>query len=132
MERTLKELFLQAIRERNIDRIKSCINLGADVNIYNNDGFPVLFLSMRWGNSNMLELFLAQPNIDVNIRCQHGSFVSGTALMRACFSGRTDVVRRLCQAPGINLNCQNNPGRTAALFAVIHEKLGCVQILSTS
>ena len=66
MERTLKELFLQAVQERNIDKIRSCINLGADVNVYDNNGFPVLFSAMK--NSNILRLFLAQPNIDVNIR----------------------------------------------------------------
>ena len=42
-----------------------------------------------------------------------------------------DVVKILCQVPGIDLNFQTGGGITAAMFAVIHQNPGCVQVLST-
>jgi len=133
MDRRLKELFIEAVKERNVEKTRACINLfDADVNEYDDDGTPILFTAMQ--NSNLLELFLTHPNIDVNIKCRihNGNDVYFTALIVACALERPDAVRRLCQVPDIDLNYQETTtGVTAAMWAVIRNNQDCVKILST-
>jgi len=128
MDRRLKELFIEAVKERNVEKTRACINLfDADVNEYDNDGFPILFTAMQ--NSNLLELFLTHPNIDINSKNHN---LNLTALIFACSLGRPDAVRRLCKVPGIDLNYQETTlGCTAAMFAVMRNDEDCVKILST-
>ena len=131
MERGLKALFIEAVQEHNIEKIRACINLfGADVNVSTNDGVPVLVTALQ--NPIILKFFLAQPNINVNNMIPIDHDINSTILMAACFLGMSDAVRMLCQVPGIDLNYQERKcGRTAAMFAVDGHKQDCVQVLST-
>ena len=104
------DVFLQAMRERDAQKIKSCINLGIDVNVYDGDE-PVLFKALR--NSSKFEILLDHP-----------------ALMHACSRGWTYAVNRLCKAPHIEYNIQNNHGESAAHHAVYQNQPECVRILS--
>ena len=123
--KTLETIFIEAVRCKNLDKVRSCINLDVNVNIFVDDGAPLLFHACN--TPTMLELFLAQPNIDVNIKNSNGN----TFLMYACHKGRPDIVRRLCQVPGIDLNCQNIVGDAAVWVAVSANQPDCVQVLST-
>ena len=49
--------------------------------------------------------------------------------MAACATGHEDIVRRLCEVPGIDLNCTDVSGRTALHHAVEQNRLGCVRRL---
>ena len=103
-----EELFVEALKQNNLDKVRACITLGIDVNVRNisrqND--CALFWAMSWairGHGNeMLELFLAQPNIDVNVNISGENGV--TALMVASASGAANIVQRLSQVPGIDFN----------------------------
>ena len=132
MERTSKELLFKAVKENKIEKVRSyLLNDGADANVRDEKGNPVLIVAAI-RSSQMLELFLAQPNIDVNIKGSNtGDYCARTALMVACHRGKSDAIRRLCQVPGIDLNCQDNSGSTAAFLAVTSRKLDCVQILKS-
>ena len=118
------DVFLQAMRERDAQKIKSCINLGIDVNVYDGDE-PVLFKACR--SYSKIDILLDHPQTNVNIKDRsHG----GTALMHACSRGWTYAVDRLCKAQGIEYNMENNNGETAAILAVNHIQPECVRILS--
>ena len=128
-KQSFESIFLQSVTEGNLDKIRSCINLGINVNICDNNGTPVLMSAIMNPNPDMLKLFLSQPNIDVNIKNQNAG--GTTVLMFACMAGLPDVVKILCQVPGIDLNFQTGDGITAAIFAVSYQNQGCVQVLST-
>ena len=102
--------------------------IGVDVNICDDEGVPALIHAL--GNLKMLELFLAHPMINVNLKYRiQGMTHVMTPLMTACGNGLTDVVQRLIQVPGIDLNFQNNKGVTAAMWAVSSGKDECVKML---
>ena len=92
-KQSFESIFLQSVTEGNLDKIRSCINLGINVNICDNNGNPVLLSAIK--NPNMLKLLLSQPNIDVNIKDQNAG--GTTVLMYACYAGLPDVVKILCQ-----------------------------------
>ena len=49
--------------------------------------------------------------------------------MDACYEGLESAVRRLCQVPGIDVNCTDTEdGFTAAMFAVDCNHVACVQV----
>ena len=134
---SLKDLFHQACRDGDLERISCCLSLGYDVNFYDKDYQPALFYGVQ--NMNILNILLGHPNIDVNVK-EHGTEM--TALMKACKIGRPEVVKRLCEVPGIDFHCVSSGrvwmgpnGFTAAQFAVDgimwQGSRNCVQVLST-
>ena len=124
-DRTLKELYLEACKNKDIEKVKACIVLGVDVNGRDDDDSktPALFRTceLECGildpqikrNYDLLQLLLSQPTIDVNAKNDFGQ----TILMVACIEGRKDIVKRLCHT-SIDFNCQDEDGSTAAICAV--------------
>ena len=60
MDRYLKFLFTKAVVGQDIEKIKACIILGADVNVRCDNGLPLVTYALR--NREILELFRAQPS----------------------------------------------------------------------
>ena len=120
----LKEQFLQAYNNHDIEKATACITLGVDVlNIRDIRSWSALTSSSY--NQSLLDLILSQPNIDVNMKGPGDN----TALMDACHEGLETAVRRLCQVPGIEVNCKDaEDGFTAAMFAVDSNHVACVQV----
>jgi len=128
----LEETFLKACRENDRTKVRACLDLGVNVNAKN----------MRWlcsglmfavinNNIDLCEMLLGQPGIDVNQFFQDGDQnANPTALMVSCSLGREEVTQKLVSHPGIDLNFQDNDGKTAAFMAVEEGKIGCVRILS--
>jgi len=131
-DKRLEELFVDAVKHNNLDKVRACITLGINVNVRLDSRQchgSALCWAMHWaihGQWEMLELFLVQPNFDVNISVDYGL----TALMWASGSGNESLVRRLCQVPSIDFNARCQRGRTAALLAVKSMNLGRVRVLS--
>ena len=104
-----KLLFLRACTLNNLPEVKSLLAGGADVNWRwrNNGGWSGLHLAAVHNYQELLELLLAQPNLDVNI--SDGPHAPRTALMEASERRHYNIVTRLCQVPGIDidsgLNC---------------------------
>lgn len=131
-DKSLEELFVDAVKQNNLEKVRACITLGIDVNVrmdssqcYGSALCMAMDLAMD-GQWEMLELFLAQPNINVNTGDDGGM----TALMIASGNGLEYIVRRLSQVPGIDFNSRSNQGATAALYAVAQNELECVKLLS--
>ena len=126
MERiTLKELFLEAVQEGNIDKLRSC-SLGADA----------WLVSME---KTLKELFLQavqEGNFDKIGPCIN---LGGDAwfLSIAIQRGQIDMLKILLQIPSIDLNADRivgmNNGLTIAQIAVKSEAPGsieCLELLS--
>ena len=126
MGSTVADEFRQAVWNGELEKVKACITLGVDINEYYDDGEPIFFEACK--NRFILELFLAHPNLDINLKNSAGY----NALMYSCMfssSQGVEAVRRLCQVPGIDLNCQSRTGYTAAFVAVSDGEADCVKIL---
>ena len=126
-DQKLKDLFLQAVKSKDILKVQACLSLGVKVNHHDEEGIPALHYATA-ANRTVLDLFLSQPDVDVNIK---ESKYSSTALMVACCRGKLDAVMRLCQVPGIDLNLRTICGRTAAMFAVYHNHHDIVEYLKS-
>ena len=124
---TVLDEFKRAVKQGELEKVKACITLGVDVNEFYDNGNPIFFIACK--HPLVLELFLAHPNLNLNIKNDCGY----TALIYSCcnYSSCLEAVRRLCQVPGIDLNSQDNEGDTAAYFAALKMEPDCVKILRT-
>ena len=118
--------FLKACEVGRPEEVRSLLLLGADVNWRREDtGWSGLHLSANNNNRDVLDLLLSQPGVNVNISSHRRT----TPLMVACFRGHADIVRRLRQVPGADLNCGDTDGWTAAHAAVYKQQPRCVEEL---
>jgi ankyrin repeat protein len=93
---SMKNLLIQATKEDNVDRVKSCLKHNVfHLNTIVDD--PVLHIAAENGNLDLVKIFLKQ-GADVNQLDDLGQ----TALYRACAKGREDVVKFLLKQKGIN------------------------------
>ena len=122
--------FLSACSAGDLELAKSSLAGGADVN--GRRGYLLMSQSglhsaARWGDDRgeLLDLLLAQPGLDVNIRDDH----NWTPLMEACFGGSENSLMKLLQVDGIEINYQNFSGQTALHLAFENDNLGCIKIL---
>ena len=124
-DKTLKQLYFDSIIQEDIEKVKSCINLGVNINATDEEDekTPALIYAME--NYEIVELLLSQPNIDVNVKDEYGN----TGFMMACWKGYPDIVRRLSYVPGIELNCQDEEGNTPAICSVLDGQEECVKVL---
>ena len=107
--------YLEACESNLVSEVRLLLESGADVNWRREeDGQTGLHLAAVSDCQELLELLLAQTGVKVNIRDQNYR----TPLMAACISGQERIVRRLCQAPDVSLNCPDDNGLTALHFAV--------------
>ena len=119
----MKGLYLRACRDNNCFRVRVLLFCGANVNWRNSGGSTGLHLAAINNHGELLEVLLAHPTVDVNMR----NNLSWTPLMMACmFGGQEDIVRRLCQATNIKLNMRDDDGFTALVLAVIRNNPACV------
>ena len=83
----MKGLYLRACRDNNRFCVRVLLFFGANVNWRNIGGMTGLHLTALHNYGELLEVLLAHPRVDVNIR-NNGSW---TPLMEACmYSGQED------------------------------------------
>ena len=92
------------------------------------EGSSELQIAARDNHYELLELLLAEPGVNVNIRDENDM----TPLMVACRAGHTKIVRSLCQAEGVDINCRDRDGWTALHQAIRSNSLACLEILRES
>ena len=110
-----KVRYLAACESNLVDEVRLLLDSGADVNWRREeDGQTGLHLAALYNYQELLELLLAQTGVKVNISDQNYR----TPVMTACLVGHGNIVRRLCRAQDINLNCRDDNGLTALHFAV--------------
>ena len=124
--------FIISCSLNNIEKVRSCLNRGADVNMVSKDGlWSGLTIAARKNYSELVDLLLSQPDIKINqttdMGCSGGQW---TALMFACDAGRPGIVSRLAGKEELDLNYQDKWGRTAAHVASYHGQTECVRLLA--
>ena len=123
-----KMSFQEACHKNNIKEVKRQIARGVDVNAKSGSCNDFGLYSAAWSNYvELSEILLSHPDIDVN----NQDVVGLSSLMIACAKGSVEVTKNLVEAPGIDVNCQDDlSGNTAAIWAMIQNHAGCVEILS--
>ena len=136
----IRQIFMNACENNDLAKVKLCCEgLGLDVNTKSryvegsqleSSGLISASGSSRQlqhhGCMEVVNWLLSQEGIDVNLVCGHY-----TALTKACYAGNVHAVRRLVQAPDINLNWHPyGDGITAAHMAAIYSA-ACVEVLAT-
>ena len=115
--------FLKACEVGRPEEVRSLLLLGADVNWRREDtGWSGLHLSANNNNRDVLDLLLSQPGVNVNISSHRRT----TPLMVACFRGHADIVRRLRQVAGADLNCGHTDGWTVIADWLVRTVFICV------
>ena len=125
---SLEEVFLESCCGDDMDQVRRWLALGANVNWKrDSDGESGLHIAVSYNNGELLELLLSQPGVDVNITDNYNV----TPLIVAFKRGHENIVRRLCQVNGVELNVRDVDGWTASHFAVNSNKHQCIEILRT-
>ena len=145
---TVKESFFAACEENFLLEVQDMFNLGADVNWRDTKGWAGLHIAAAKNYRRLLELLLAQTGVEVNINIRtddswhlllhndndswqwllHNDNDSCTPLMIACQEGHQEILRRLIQIPGVQINGRDK-GRIPLYWAVEQDHPGCVSVL---
>ena len=93
----MKEIFLKACQDNELNKVRSLLVFNVDVNwTRDDDGWSGLNSAARRNYGELLELLLAQTEVNVNMRDKY----NWTPLMVACDWGHENIVRRLCTVTG--------------------------------
>ena len=122
---TTRDLFLKACDEGDLELVRVLLARGADVNWRRDKYYFFSGLHSATNYGDLLDLLLAQPGLEVNIRDKYNR----TPLMVACGWGSENSVRKLLQVAGIKINCQDIWGGTALQLALENDYPGCIRIL---
>ena len=107
----------------NLDKIRSCISAGVDVNAKDNDGWTALIYAACYGHTEIAKLLIAD-GADINARDNYGC----TALIYAAINGYTEIARLLLSA-GADVNIKDNDGNTALMKAKYNNHPEIVKLL---
>ena len=126
----IKDLFIEACRKNELEKVKACITLGVDINLVTPDEkWAGLTAAAQEGSFKVLEHLLTFPNINVNIKTKGSNdYGKVTALHLACRREHLNIVRRLMTIPTIELNCRDKEGWNEANWAV-NTSIECIQTL---
>ena len=110
-----------AIKRGDIEKAKSLISEGADVNVKDNAGWtPLHEAAMRYGSRDILELLISN-GADINVKAINGS----TPLHHAVVYLSQDCVQYLLEN-GANPKIENGDGKTA--HALVSQKKSLILI----
>ncbi|MGB2578488.1 ankyrin repeat protein [Elusimicrobium simillimum] len=85
---------MNAVVQGNVEEVKELLSEGADVNaVYSGTGASALWIAVRGGNRELINILASFPGADINIKNKDGV----SALMLAEQSGLMDVVELLKQ-----------------------------------
>ena len=104
----------KAIELKNITKVKELLDSGVDVNATNQYGNTPLYVGCYYGDTEIVKLLLAHPDIDVNLQNR----TRWTALHYLCFNlpirdNYIEILKLLLARPEIDVNIQNEYGNTA-------------------
>ena len=111
-EEALKSLLSQTELEINIVHTKQEYRTG-------------LMLAASQGQSNIVEILLGHPNIDVNAQDSNGD----SALCLAAEFGSKETIQILLKKPTIDINKVNHRGWSALYIAAKEDHINCVEFL---
>lgn len=128
---------IQAVIYNNIKIISTLLDTpGININLCTHTGLTsdtfirkelsALFLAADKGYTEIVEMLLARPDIDVNLT---DSITGETALIIASAKGHTKTIRKLLEHPDILLNVQDKEDLSAVMKAVKAGKTDTVRFL---
>lgn len=97
--RGLNHELLTAVKEADIDNIEKTLQLGADVNAVNDDGYSLLIIATELGHTECVDLLLEHGS-NVNHIVNNKVIGQTTALKHSCYLGHFDIVDRLVSHGG--------------------------------
>lgn len=113
---------ITAVRQNDLDTVKTILQNGADINFQNINGATALMIATQNGNATIVHELIAR-GANVNIQSNH----HGTALMAAAKNSNTAIVHELL-AHGAHVNIQSIDNTTALMIAageghlaIVHE-----------
>ena len=115
--KTVLDLFLDASRAGDLELVRNLLRWGADVNWQDvaDELRTGLHCAAIMEHGDVVDLLLAQPGVDVNIRDEYNE----TPLMIACYPETSEIIfRKLLQAEGIDINCRWDDGDTPLLYCL--------------
>lgn len=101
---TLSEVFLEACKKKDFQKINACLTLGVDINSKDSDNHSALYHSLGYGGDGekIFDCIITQPELDVEQINKEGIL-----MMVSCGIDQREKLRKLCQLPGIDVNAAN-------------------------
>ena len=114
----------------DVSRVRAALNAGVGVNSRSaHCGSTGLIRAIRDGKSNIINILLDHPDIDINLGNGRGSN-KYTPLHCACSVGDTVTISRLVSDSRIRLNARYSCGETPIMMAVENGHLPAVELMS--
>lgn len=110
-------LTMWAAIHNKYESLKTLIEVGADINVYDSEGVTPLMYAVSYNALESIKVLLHDKNIDINASDANGQ----TALMTAAHCGYTDSVKLLIDA-GANVNASSLLGETALHQSILNKK----------
>ncbi|XP_048779192.1 ankyrin repeat domain-containing protein 29-like [Ostrea edulis] len=105
--------FVMFVNNGNYSTVKKQLKSGADPNIYDEEGNPLLFLPIINGDDEMLDILLSFETCNINIL----SHDLRTPLLIAVELNDLEFVKSLVKS-GANIDCTDSSGKTPLLLAL--------------
>ena len=123
----LRNVFLKACERGDLELARVLLSRGANVNwrVEGELNWSGLHYAACGDHGDLLDLLLAQSGVLVNNLDSEKS----TPLIVACSCGSENIVRKLLQVDGIDLNCQDQDGYTTLHYAARDTNPGCLKLL---
>ena len=111
---------LEAAEKNLLSVAQEALSAGASVNYTNKWDETPLYLSCKGGHTEMVKLFLAQENVDVN----HASDLSDyTPLSYTCDWGKEEIIKLLVAHKDCDVNKEDKFKRTALYYMTFRNSL---------
>ena len=119
-----------AIDENDIEKVKSLLDKGADINTRNENGDTALMMAVNRTRDVKLVNLLLDKGADVNAKNNKNDKykLNQTALIYAAIYEETEIVKALLER-GADVNAKNNYGYSPLIMAAAHERSGNVKAL---
>lgn len=122
----LDTVLLKIIQDGNTTLVGQLLGQGAKTSIYDVEGMPPLMLAAERGHPDIVRLFIARKDVDIDAQNGRGE----TALKLAVQRGHTDVVQILADH-GADVDKQDAGGMNALMWAAANNYGDAAQILVT-
>ena len=141
----IRVIFIESCRRNDLEKVKSCVNLGVDVNtkvedVNSDEEWTGLTVAAEQNSVDVLQWLLSHPRTHANITSMtdasfkrnslEDSEDNWTPLMFACHKGHGQIVNILAKMPNIDLNFQDKYGRGPAHWAA-SVSTECIRVLSS-
>lgn len=116
---------LEAVQQANVVVVDSCLRRGADPNLRDDEGNPLIILALEKNRPELLKVLL-DHGVQVDARRQSG--YQSTALMETALRNDLEAASLLL-AKGAGLNLRDSTGDTALHWAAFYGRIELTRLL---